>query len=425
MTEEQTGSQPKKSNETLVLIIASLAAPLFFAGVFFALGMGSKSSSTAELGSSPQPTASPSANAAALRSLETKALRIGILGSKEKYQPLVDHLRAQFGEQVQISLDGNEEISYQDAKANISTKAWDVVFTLSPMLSISARDNGYSFAARMFPKFDPYYESALYVRKDSPIQSIEDLKPTTTIALGDFNSASSFYMPIYDLFGKTLRVNMGHRGSEIQKMVKEGQADVGSGAFESIKGKSEFRVIQVSRKIPGSGVYLSSSLSATDRAAVQEVLLSAPQAVQDAANYGKGEEVDYTSFIEISRKVEEFLTCATFSSSDPIPLFCNKSATAPASPLVASGQSITGRINGFSYPTADTLILTLSGKDGQAYRIVLPRKLLNTIPDAPPPPGLNGKTVQVTGTTSGSENGILEVRITDSEQLKIVQSQSW
>jgi ABC-type phosphate/phosphonate transport system substrate-binding protein len=425
MTEEQTGSQSTKSNETLVLVIASIAAPLFFAGVFFALGMVGKSPSKTEVSSSTPPTVSPASQTNALRSLEAKTLRIGILGFKEKYQPLVDYLRTQFGNQVQITLDGSEEISYQDAQAKLSTKTWDVAFTLSPMLSISARDNDYSFIARMFPKFDPYYESALYVRKDSSIQSIEDLKPTTTIALGDFNSASSFYMPIYDLFGKILRVDMGHRGSEIQKMVKEGRADVGSGAFDSIKDQPEFRVIQVSRKIPGSGVYLSPSLSASDRKAIQEVLLDAPQAVQDAANYGKGQEVEYDSFKEISRKVEEFLSCATFSSSSPVALFCTKSEKADASPVEASGQSVTGRVNGFSYPSADMLMLTLSGQDGKAYRVVLPRALLNTIPNAPPPPGLNGKTIQVTGTTSSNDRGMLEIRITDSEQLKIVQGQAW
>jgi ABC-type phosphate/phosphonate transport system substrate-binding protein len=425
MTEEQTGSQPKKFNETTVLIIASLAAPLLFAGIFFALGMGGRSSSTSELGSSPQPTISPLAPVNAPRSLEAKSLRIGILGLKEKYQPLVDHLRAQFGQQVEIVIDGNEEISYQDAKAKLSTKTWDVAFTLSPMLSISARDNKYSFAARMFPKFDPYYESALYVREDSSIQSLEDLKPTTTIALGDFNSASSFYMPIYDLFGKTLRVDMGHRGSEIQKMVKEGRADVGSGAFDSIKDKPEFRVIQVSRKIPGSGVYLSPALSVADRTAIQEVLLNAPQTVQDAANYGKGDEVGYDNFIEISRKVEELLSCATFSSSSPVAFFCGKSGEVAAAPVVPSEQAITGRVNGFSYPSADTLMLTLSGQDGKAYRVILPRTLLNTIPNAPPPPGLNGKTIQVTGVTSNNDKGVLEIKVTDSEQLKVVQSQSW
>jgi len=422
MLEERTESKPQESKETLVLVIASIAAPLLFGAVIWGASQFLSSPQAKPLPiAKPTISATPATPGIALRTLEAKSLRIGILGSQEKYQSLVNYLHAQFGEQVQIVLDGNEEISYPDAKSKISRHDWDIAFTLSPMLSVAAKDNGYTFGARMFPKFEPYYESALFVRQESPIQSLADLKPTTKMALGDFNSASSFYMPIYDLFGKTLRIDMGHRSSEIQNMVEDGRADIGAGALSFIQDKPAFRVIHVSRKIPGSGVYFSPSLSASDRATIQNVLLSAPQEIQDGANYGKGQEVDYTSFVSISRKVEDLLACANFSSS-VIQLFCGTSEQLSISPVVQEGQPIIGRVNGFSYPSPDMLTLTLSGQDGKTYRVAMQRTLLNTIPDAPPPPGLNGKTVQIMGVTPRSQNHVLELQVTAAEQFKIVQN---
>lgn len=155
------------------------------------------------------------------KKLQARSLKIGILGDKEDYIPLADYLKKQFGGDLEVVIDGYNRLSYQEAKAKIATKKWDIAFTLSPMISVAAKDNGYFFAARMFPQNTPYYQSAIFVRANSSIKSIEDLTPNTTIALGDFNSASSFYMPVYDLFGKTLNVKMGLRGQEIREMVRE------------------------------------------------------------------------------------------------------------------------------------------------------------------------------------------------------------
>ncbi len=65
----------------------------------------------------------------------------------------------------------------------------------------------------MFANKPPFYQSVFFVKKGSPIRSLKDLKPTTVIALGDFNSASSFYMPSYTLYGKRLIVDLGHRAA--------------------------------------------------------------------------------------------------------------------------------------------------------------------------------------------------------------------
>ena len=348
--------------------------------------------------------------------LQADLLKIGILTSSKDYQTFIEYLQDQFGNQLEITLEGDGNLSYQAAKNKIIQNQWDIVFTLSPMLSVAAKDNGYSFAARMFPNFEPYYESALFVRNDSSIQSLADLKPTTTIALGDFNSASSFYMPIYDLYGKTLRVNAGNRSSQIREMVKSGKVDVGASSFDLVKDNPAFRMIHVSRKIPGSGVYLSPKLSKSDQTLLKKVLLDAPAIIKQQANYDVGQEPDYTMFVGISRRAEEVLACADFSQNK-INFFCPPSNT---NYITSNETAVIGKVNGFSYVDNDTLHLTLSGKDGNLYRVVVARKILNQVPNAPPPPGLINKTLQIIGVQPVEVNSRLVLKVEQANQLQVL-----
>jgi serine/threonine-protein kinase len=351
------------------------------------------------------------------RVLETKSLTVGIRTSPDSYTPLAEYLRKAFNNQVQVVIDGDGNLSQQDAKNRIAAKKWDIAFPLSPMLSIAAKDNGYSFAARSSTTGEPYYKSALFVRYDSPIKSLEDLQPTTTVALGEFNSSSSFYVPVYDLYGKSLRIDMGHKHSEIIEMVETGKADAGASIFNVVKDNPKLRIIHISRNIPSSGgVYLSPKLSDSDRAAIKQVLLSAPSDIQKKASYEDGKELDFTHFIGISRRVEEVLACANFSKN-PVNFFC---PGRERSVVDAKGNAIGGIVNGFSYANADTIHLTLSGDDGQVYRVVLPRQILNQVSNAPPPPGLIDKKIQVIGVTPISAGGTLELQITQANQLKVL-----
>ncbi|MFM6308549.1 MAG: hypothetical protein ACKPGB_09815, partial [Dolichospermum sp.] len=79
---------------------------------------------------------------------EVKAttLTIGILSSPKYYQGLATYLKQQFGNKVQIVIDGDENLSYEEARKRMINKEWDITFPQSPMLSIAAKNNGYSFA---------------------------------------------------------------------------------------------------------------------------------------------------------------------------------------------------------------------------------------------------------------------------------------
>jgi len=72
-------------------------------------------------------------------------------------------------------------------------------------------------------------------------------------------------MPIYALYGKSLRVGTGYRPREVVEIVKAGKVDVGAGRYAAVKDDPALRIIYVSKAIPGAGVYLSPLLSNTDR----------------------------------------------------------------------------------------------------------------------------------------------------------------
>lgn len=355
------------------------------------------------------------------QSLQTSSLTIGILSKPSYYEELTTYLREKLGNKVQIVIDGDESIPYEEARKRIINKEWDIAFTLSPILSVAAKNNDYHFAARMFPNNPPYYQATLFTKSTSSIQSLNDLKSTNTIALGDFNSASSFYVPAYDLFGKSLRVDMGHRGKDIKDLVKTGKADVGAAAYEAVTNDKDLRIIHLSKEIPGSNVYLSPKLSESDRQIITKILLNAPDNIRKQANYGGGDESDYSQLIKISQRTEEILRCANFQQN-PVNFYCSDSLPNQKSNNSNNTSEILGRINGWSRQNNEIETFNLSGKDNTVYQIVVPRKILNQIPGASNPIALQGKEVKIINVAPQKAQGqVFELKITEPNQLNILE----
>ena len=415
--------EKREKEETLVTATLALVTLLVLAGGFWWLLRGGGTGSE-NLSFQPSRNAKVSSGFAESKAPPLQAdtqLTIGTLSTLSSYESLADYLinylQNRLGDRYQVLIDGGSDISYQDAKAKLASREWDIAFTYSPMLSVIARDNGYTYAGvRMFPDSEPYYESALFVRQDSPINSLQDLGPSVTLALGDFNSASSFYMPIYGLYGKRLRVIIGNRGKRIREMVASGEADVGAVAYSTIKDKAEFKIIHISRKIPGSGVYLSPNLTDVQREAIGSALLSAPAEIQKEANFGQGSEVDYTEFIKISRRVEQLLGCTDFNQP-VVNLFCGLDSSSTSLPPTSSETaSIQGKINGFSFVDQETVVFYLVSTDGKRYRLTIPRLLLNQS-SLPPPPGWQNRTVVLRNSQPDDQ---LKITVSKIEQVVIV-----
>ncbi len=353
-------------------------------------------------------------------SLETTTLTIGTLGDADYYTDLVTYLKKKLGQHISIKIDGGSNLSYQQAKDRLLKKQWDIVFSLSPMNSIVANQNGYTWLGRMFPQYPPYYQSALFVRSDSKIQSINDLTPSTVIAMGDFNSASSFYMPSYDLYGKTLKIDLGNRGQTIREKVRKGQVDVGAAAYgDIVTNDPAFRIIHISRNIPGSGVYLSPNLSVNDRDLLKKTLLEAPESIQEQANYGKGDSPDYKEFVKITQRVEEILGCRDFSQIS-ISFYCDETTNSPEQ-TPTNEITVIGEVNGTTKINKDTVRLVVVTSEGKIYHVFLESKILEKTSGVGSIFGIQNKKIKLQGVEPlNSSDSIPKLTVRSPNQLKIL-----
>jgi|GEM_PF-872389 len=345
------------------------------------------------------------------KDLTRTPLRIGVLTAPDQYTEFKSYLEKQLGSKASgVIIKGNSSIAYIEAQNQIAKQEWDVVFALSPMNGMRAKDNGYTWAAKMFPDFPPVYQAALFVRADSSIQSVDDIVSSTMIALGDFSSVSSFYMPTYDLYGKSASVTVGHRSSKIKELVARRQAGVGTAVYSSVKDDSKFRVIHVSREIPGAGVYLSPKLSPTDQGKIDQLLIDAPEEIKKQANYGKGSEPDYEVFRTISVRADEVMACANFNRN-PVQFFCNE-----------PHQGIIGKLSGFTNQTNGMIRFRLEQENSKICNVIVPLQTLSGVPNGTSPGILNGKRVNIIGVQpKESKEGNCELAITNSKQLVVLQ----
>lgn len=214
-------------------------------------------------------------------------------------------------------------MSYQKMQSKIAKKELDIVFTHSPMNAWIAKKNGYIWLGSQNPSPSAYYHSVLFVRADSSIQSIADIKATTRVAFGHVGSASSFYVPVYDLYGKSLSVTLVNFYGEIYKLVGTGNADVGAAIESDIEKRPEFRIIHRSRPIPVAGVFVSPKLSESDRNQIKQIFRQAPRDTMEKVNYQNIAEPNYDYLRQIAEKTEEIIKCADFNKN-PVQFFCKK-----------------------------------------------------------------------------------------------------
>ncbi|HEY9602888.1 MAG TPA: PhnD/SsuA/transferrin family substrate-binding protein [Allocoleopsis sp.] len=288
---------------------------------------------SSSLNSVCSPATEKSEGGACFKDLRKTSLTIGFLSSPHQqretnydyqYILLQKYLEQQLGDRVkEIFIKTDYNLSYQEMQNQIARQEFDIVFAHSPMNSWVAKKKGYLWLGTQNPSAAIYYRSVLFVRADSPIQSIADLKPTTKIALGHIGSASSFYVPVYDLYGKSLTVILADSHGEIQKLVKMGKADVGASIDSAIANQPELRIIHRSKAIPGAGVFISPNLAQSDRTQIQQILRQAPRGILEKAGYLNLAEPNYDYVGQISSKTEEIIQCANFEKN-PVQFYCDR-----------------------------------------------------------------------------------------------------
>jgi ABC-type phosphate/phosphonate transport system substrate-binding protein len=295
----------------------------------------------------------------------------------ERYKPLQQHLAAQLrptqiqralrGERIDVRFEGAR--SYSEAVAHLRARRWDVLLGFSPVVSMEAIQVGYRPIGLMFPE-DPEYRAILFVRQQSPLRSIDDITGSTRLALGDFFSATKYYVPMSLLRGRRALVTLNLSTAEIVEQVRSGSADVGAMAGEPrsfVLRNPGMRILASSSNLPQSIVGLSPDLSDLDRDHLRRVLLSAPASVRgaDAANFGPGAAPQYRDFARQVAEGKAFSACLR-KREPQLTLECASSDRISA----VEGWIDELRTDG------DNVRIQLTTADGQALALLIERGLL-------------------------------------------------
>lgn len=348
------------------------------------------------------------------KNLAVAPLIIGIASppKTEDYSVLAAYLQKTLNIKTKVDRD----TPYKQNSQRIASKDWDIAFTRSPIFSIVAEDNKYFGIATMYPDRPPFYRAALYVRADSNIQSIADINSDTTIALGSPESAPTFHLPIYTLYGKSLRIGTGYSPTETKELVKSGQVDIGSSRYDVVKDDAQLRIIHISKAIPGAGVYLSPRLSAEDRKRIIAALLNAPAEVRAKANYGAGKIPDYDELRKIVSRTEAILSCPGFKLNalkfaKTVNVFCLDPNQ--------KQNIIQGQVTEYTVSTPGNIEFKVVTPAKAVYRVMVSRQTLNQIPINPV--DAVDETVQIKNVVPKKiGDGSWQITITEPSQLALL-----
>lgn len=215
--------------------------------------------------------------------------------------------------------------TYPHAVAELRSRRWDVVFAYSPVISFEALAVGYNALGIMFPD-EPHYQAILFSRRGSRWRNLRDLDPRTRVALGDYYSATKFYVPLSMLRSRTLQLFTNLSTRDILDQVRTAQADVGVIASTPAEFNARNRDLQIlasSEPLPTPVVALSPTLSDPDRDALHRALLALPAEVRraDQANFGPG---PLPNFRGLQRRVAEarVLSACLDPDRQPVSLRC-------------------------------------------------------------------------------------------------------
>lgn len=224
--------------------------------------------------------------------------------SLDKYQNFKEYLGKQTHKIVELEPALNELQAVQQ----INSKTWSIVFAPPGLAAIAISKNQYT---PIFPLQGlNNLRSVLLVRDDSPLKGIPDLA-NKVVALGQPGSASGYYLPLYDLYGLTLKeVRFSPTPETILEWLSQGTVDAGALSeqefqqYRSQFSKTKFRVLHTSRPVPVGVVLVAPTVDANNQEAIKKAMSQATASIVEDAGYIPNAKVpDYNQFVKLVDKV--------------------------------------------------------------------------------------------------------------------------
>lgn len=238
-------------------------------------------------------------------------LTIGIVSydeggrSLERYERLQHYLSEQTKAIVEI------EPAYNELQAieQIHRKKWEIVFA-PPGLAAIAMDKDLYLPLFVLEEVDSQRRALLVVKDDSAIQTLLDLNGKA-VALGEPGSAAGYYLPVYDLYGLTLKeAKFAPTPRTALQWLSEGTVDASAlsmGDFERHKSdfpSTQYRVLHTSRWIPPGLVLLGPTVERNLQEQIEQAMRNAPADITADAGYVPTAALpNYKLFTELVEKV--------------------------------------------------------------------------------------------------------------------------
>lgn len=223
--------------------------------------------------------------------------------SLEKYQRFQTYLAEQLKAVVELEPVFNEIRAVEQIRA----AKWSLVFAPSGLAAIAIAEANY---LPMFPMLGTNQRAVLVVRNDSPYRALGDLA-NRAIALGEPGSATGYYLPLYDLYGLTLKhIEFAPTSATALEWVAGDRVAAGAMAeddFQQYRSGFEddtFRILHASRAIPPGAVLISPTVDRNQQQYIEQAMRNAPSSMTADAGYSPNSATpDLTQLIALVEKV--------------------------------------------------------------------------------------------------------------------------
>lgn len=238
-------------------------------------------------------------------------LVIGVVGygesnlSLEQYSVLQNYLSLELKSIIEI------EPAYNEIQAleQISRQKWDLVFASSGLAAIAIDRHQYQPIISL--EGVEKNRSAIVVNKDSRFENRQDLGGQS-IALGQEGSATSYYLPIYNLYGLTLKKVLfsptPQTSLEWLEQGKVAAAALSLQAFNQYRQDykpNQFRIIDIdSHPIPSGAIIIAGKIEPKQLVVILDTFKKAPSHIAASAQFLPREKVpQYEYLIKVIQRV--------------------------------------------------------------------------------------------------------------------------
>ena len=242
----------------------------------------------------------------------SQKLVIGVVGYGEKkrsfkqYSDLQDYLSIKLESIVEI------EPTYNEIQAvkQISERRWDLAFASPGLAAIAI----YQYQYQPILPLEGVEElrSVIVTNHDSPFKTRKDLNGAS-IALGQEGSATSYYLPIYNLYGLTLqKVLFSPTPQTSLEWLEQGKvASVALSLQEFNRHRQnfkpkQFRIINIdSHIVPSGAIIVSNQISSQKIQVIEKALDEAPSHIAASSKFLPNERPsEYRYLYQVIKKVK-------------------------------------------------------------------------------------------------------------------------